>query len=99
MPWFGDSSTIMTPCVWSRVKVPRWKADWINSCEIIYARSLRDIAYRGYPIEPTPFKWRIFCKKRNRAKRSIRRVKQAFFDRIFTNADTKDMWNRLRVAC
>ncbi|KAI8115879.1 hypothetical protein CVS40_11978 [Lucilia cuprina] len=62
----------------SRFKIKQ-RVECITSRDIIYSRSLRDIAYKGYIADPTPSKWRIFCKYRNRAKRTIRRIKKAIF--------------------
>lgn len=43
-------------------------------------------------------KWKIFFRYRNRAKRTISKIRKGFFDGVFSNASTKDMWNSLRSA-
>lgn len=81
-----------------KIKIRRKSVDWINSREAVFANSLRDIAYRAYTNDPTQYKWSIFCKYRNKAKRTMRRLKKGYFGNIFYNASTRKMWKHLAEA-
>lgn len=69
---------------------------WINSSEIILARSLRDTAYRTYLRDSTADNWRSFCKLRNKAKSIIRRVRRNYGKSLFSNVDNSQMWHNVR---
>lgn len=47
--------------------------DWLKSSEIVYSRSLRDMAFREYLRDRTPENWNIYCLYRNKANSVLRK--------------------------
>lgn len=79
-----------------RRKIRFCDEDWINSPEIVLARSLRDLAYSDYLSNRTDEKRRVFCKYRNRAKSVIRKCKRNYYARLFYGLDSKGLWRILK---
>lgn len=67
-----------------------------QSREVIYAKSLRDIAFKAFLENKTVENWKNYCKLRNRAKNVIRKVIRKQSLKMFAGVNSKQMWNVLR---
>ncbi|KAI8125992.1 RNA-directed DNA polymerase from mobile element jockey [Lucilia cuprina] len=79
-------------------RICRKNINWMKCKEILFAQSLRDLAYRAYLSDRSDSNWRVFCKLRNKAKNVIRRVKRLHFSKVFWGLDSSALWTVLRGA-
>lgn len=70
--------------------------NWINSNKILFAQSLRDLAFSAYQNDRTRVNWRIYCKYRNKAKSVIRKAKRRHSLKRFNGLDNSKLWCVLR---
>lgn len=71
---------------------------WMESSDIVLARSLRDLAFSAFQSNRSWQNWRAYCKLRNRAKNVIRREKRRHFSRVFWGLDSAGMWKILKES-
>lgn len=69
---------------------------WMQSREICFARSLRDLSFSAFQSNRSDTNWKIYCKHRNRAKRVIRRARANHFSRLFDGMDSAGVWRVLK---
>ncbi|XP_065356239.1 uncharacterized protein LOC135950637 [Calliphora vicina] len=72
--------------------------NWMSSREVMFARSLRDLAYRYFRLYRSEENWRMYCRYRNKAKSIVRRTKRKHFSKLFSGLDTAGLWKVLRGA-
>lgn len=69
---------------------------WMESREIVLARSLRDLSYSAFLSCRSDEKWKTYCKYRNKAKSVIRRIRRNHFSKLFWGLDATGMWKVLK---
>lgn len=70
--------------------------NWMKSNSVLFAISLRNLAYSEFLTCSTVENWKIFCRYRNKAKNVIRRERKNYFTKIFSGLDSSAMWRVLR---
>lgn len=65
---------------------------WMESREIIHARSIRDLSFSAFHLDRSQENFTTYRKYRNRAKLIIQRARRKHFSGIFRNLDTKKFW-------
>lgn len=74
--------------------------EWMNSNKILFARSIRDLAYSTFQIDRSTENWSTYCKYRNKAKSVIRRAKRRHCVKHFCGMDSSKLWSFLgRSGC
>ena len=72
----------------------------LKSNELVYQKSLRDLAFKAFCKNRTNANWMLYCKFRNKAKSLTRKLKRKVVDSKFKGLDSKQMWHCLRhVGC
>lgn len=77
------------------IKIRR-KQDWMKSRDVLAARENRDFSYRAYLELKTQERWRTFCRYRNKLKSTIRKSRSKCYQHLFSQCNTRQMWNELR---
>lgn len=72
--------------------------EWMNSRNIVFTKSLRDLAYADYQVNRSPEKWRTFCKYRNKTKSLIRKERRRYYLERFKGLRADGLWKVLRAS-
>lgn len=72
--------------------------EWMKSNEIVFAQSLRNLAYMTFQIDRSHGNWVRYCKYRNRAKSVIRRARIKHCTKRFCDLDSSRLWNFLSTS-
>ncbi|XP_075167534.1 uncharacterized protein LOC142239626 [Haematobia irritans] len=69
---------------------------WMEDKHVKIAAEFRDLAYRSYMEDRSQANWNVYCRYRNRLKRTIRKCRAKFYRRLFLASSPRNMWRELR---
>ncbi|XP_075151130.1 uncharacterized protein LOC142225241 [Haematobia irritans] len=69
---------------------------WMEDRHVKIAAEFRDLAYRSYMEDRSQANWNVYCRYRNRLKRTIRKCRAKFYRRLFLASSPRNMWRELR---